>query len=133
MNLIICVDEKLGVSFNRRRLSQDRVLRKWILDKTAHAILWMNSYSAKLFSDTSRIHISECFLNNAHLGDYCYVELLPEDFTLNKFEKVILCKWNRHYPADQYLEFDETEWRLEHTEEFPGSSHEKLTVEVYSK
>ena len=49
MILIVCVDDNKGMMFNHRRQSQDRVLRRHILDRVGDAKLWMNGYSAKMF------------------------------------------------------------------------------------
>ncbi|MFR4122966.1 MAG: hypothetical protein ACLT0W_12285 [Clostridium sp.] len=46
---------------------------------------------------------------------------------------MILYKWNRVYPADQYFAMDLSGWKLVETVEFPGSSHEKITEERYER
>ena len=133
MYVIVCTDDNLGMLFNRRRQSQDRVLRDYLLKLTAGHELFMNDYSAKQFEDLSQIHISDRFLQKAGEDDFCFVE----DQKLNPYEEkidaLILCRWNREYPADLYLDLDYSAWRRAYTEEFPGSSHEKITVEVYKK
>lgn len=48
-------------------------------------------------------------------------------------DSVILYKWNRVYPADQYFAMDLSGWKLVETVEFPGSSHEKITEERYER
>ena len=47
--------------------------------------------------------------------------------------QVVLYKWNRVYPADQYFAMDLSGWKLVETVEFPGSSHEKITEERYER
>ena len=49
MKIIVCVDNQNGMMFNHRRQSQDRVLRKRILELTGGKKLWMNAYSQKQF------------------------------------------------------------------------------------
>ena len=48
-------------------------------------------------------------------------------------EKIILFKWNRNYPGDFFFDIDVTSnhWILQESKDFPGSSHEKITMEVY--
>ena len=41
MKIIVCVDNQNGMMFNHRRQSQDRVLRKRILELTGGEKLWM--------------------------------------------------------------------------------------------
>ena len=50
MKIIVCVDNQNGMMFNHRRQSQDRVLRKRILELTGGKKLWMNAYSQKQFT-----------------------------------------------------------------------------------
>ena len=49
--MIVCVavDDNLGMTFNKRRQSQDRVLRERLLELTQGRDLWMNSYSVQQF------------------------------------------------------------------------------------
>ena len=61
MKIIVCVDNQNGMMFNHRRQSQDRVLRKRILELTGGEKLWMNAYSMGQFPDeaASRIQVTE--------------------------------------------------------------------------
>ena len=65
--------------------------------------------------------------------DYCFVENLEIENFRDKIEKIILCKWNRKYPGDFFFTIDVNDgsWKLKGVEEFSGSSHEKITLEVY--
>ena len=65
MILIVCLDDKGGMAFNRRRQSKDRVLREQILALTEGRPLWMNSYSALQFEDAPNIRVDEAFLEKA--------------------------------------------------------------------
>ena len=133
MYAIVCADDNLGMLFNCRRQSQDRVLRDYLLKLTAGHRLFMNGYSAKQFEDRYQVQVSEDFLQKAGDEDFCFVEdqkLSPYE---GKIHALILCRWNREYPADAHLDLDYSAWALIYSEEFPGSSHEKITVEVYKK
>lgn len=137
MILITCVDDDLGMLFNHRRQSQDRILREHILELTDGGCLWMNHYTEKQFSDmiTPQINVGDNYLNEAAPGDYCFVEdasVLPYEKWV---EKIILYKWNRSYPADFYFDIplEEHSWKLIQTTDFTGSSHEKITEEVYER
>ncbi len=143
MILIVCVDDNKGMMFNHRRQSQDRVLRRHILDLVGNARLWMNEYSAKMFEKDGSEQVQKClqvdedFLKKAAEGEYCFVEsgscsgdMFPDT---THVETVVLYKWNRVYPADQYFTMDLSGWKLAETAEFPGSSHEKITEERYER
>lgn len=135
MNVIVCVDDRLGMMFHNRRQSQDRQLRKRILQLCSGTLLWMNSYSYKLYEDEEKhsICVDEDFLSKAQEGEFCFVEsslLKPYE---DKIEQLIVFRWNRHYPADFYLDLNLENWEKESEEEFQGSSHDKITQEIYTK
>ena len=49
-------------------------------------------------------------------------------------EKVIICRWNRDYPADFFFDLDMADFHLKGTMmEFQGSSHERITIEEWVK
>ncbi|MBR6531927.1 MAG: ribonuclease Z [Clostridia bacterium] len=130
MKIIVCVDKKNGMLFNSRRQSQDEEIRNRIIGISKDSTLWMNDYSAKQFNNTDNIRISESFLNEAQNGDYCFVEnceIIPD-----RIESVILYKWNRNYPADMFFEIDLKKlFKKISSTDFAGSSHEKITEEIY--
>lgn len=135
MILIVCVDDSYGMMFNSRRQSQDQVLRERILALTADSHLWMNSYSQKQFADMSapQIMVDDSFLSRDMSGEYYFVEdasLLPYE---KMIEKIIMFKWNRRYPFDLKFGISLDGWKLTQSEDFVGSSHEKITMEVWTK
>lgn len=133
MHLIVCVDDDSGMLFNHRRQSQDRELRKRILEVTSGKRLWMNHYSQKQFEkeECANVNYDDNFLSEAVAGEYCFVE--TEDVSPYEpwIETITIYKWNRRYPSDLKFTIDLSRWKLQSTVEFPGSSHEKITEEVY--
>lgn len=133
---IVCVDDHGGTMFNGRRQSQDRLLRKHLMEVVVgNGQLWMNAYSRRQFReyDNDRIMVAEDFLAKAPPGTYCFVEGQLLGPWTERMEGLILFHWNRVYPADTYLDLTLPNgmWRLVIKEEFSGSSHEKITKEVY--
>lgn len=131
MHLIVCIDERNGMSFQLRRQSRDRLLRRDLLALTAGVSLWMSPYSAAQFSEKApNIRAAEDYLTRAGAGEYCFCEnCLPE----GNIENIVLYRWNRHYPADFYFPQGLLEGRtLRETAEFAGSSHQRITREVYA-
>ena len=120
--------------FNHRRLSRDRRVCEKILDYSNEKELWMNAYSRKLFTDLTDINsiqVDEEFLDKSQ--SICFVE--NQDITpyLPKIDMLVLFQWNRDYPADFFFTVDLSQWNLISTEDFEGTSHEKITMEVYKK
>lgn len=133
MIVIATVDDRNGMTFNHRRLSQDRILRARIVSM-ATTKLWMNSYTATLFDGVDgNICVDEDFLSKAAPGEYCYVENTPVRPYEDRIEKIILCLWNRTYPADTYWDIDMSRWILEETQEFAGSCHKKITMNIWRR
>lgn len=136
MIVVVAVDDRNGMTFNHRRLSQDRILRKWILQQALRddRHVWMNAYTRMLFAtptpeEECRLISDENFLANAPAGDICYVENMDVRPFEDRIEEVWLCLWNRRYPADTYWELDMSGWSLLCEEEFAGSSHDKITIQ----
>lgn len=137
MIVIACLDNDGGMMFNQRRQSQDRYLRDRIVEMTDDSALWMNHYSAGQF-DAGNIHhlnIDDAFLREAVDGDYCFVEDAPLAPYERWIEKMIIFRWNRTYPADQRFDIPLTpdRWRMTESSEFEGHSHERITMEVYTR
>ncbi len=137
MIIIACVDDNMGMMFNHRRQSQDRVLRERILEVTKGSKLWMNHYSAKQFSESAapQINVDDNFMSEAGDGEYCLVEDCDVTPYLRWVEKLILYRWNRRYPSDQTFSIDLSAgvWKLVQSEDFTGSSHERITQEIYTR
>ncbi len=139
MNIVVCVDDDGGMLFNKRRQSRDRILLEDLaaMVKKTGQKLWIAPFSAKLFESVEEmcpfITVDETFLEKASETDFCFVENVPLQQYEDNIESLIIYRWNRKYPADTYLDIDLTKWKVEETNEFAGSSHEKITREVYRK
>ena len=131
MNIIICVDDNMGMMFNNRRQSQDRALRERILEITKGKNLYMNGYSASQFTEGSNIIVDDNFLDKAQQGDFCFVENSDIRVYNSKIEKLIIYKWNRNYPSDFQFQLTLDDFCLESTFEFQGYSHKVITEEIW--
>lgn len=133
MTIMLCVDDRGGRTFNGRRQSQDRLLRQKLLKETEGHVLWMDAYSKKQFSnlDAPCIQVAEHPLEQAGPEDFCFLERQDPVPYLAKGDRLILYRWNRHYPADPHSTLPPEGWRLVSQEEFPGFSHDTITKEVY--
>lgn len=130
----VCVDDRNGMLFNKRRLSRDRAQQEDLLALCGSEKLWLHSFSAKLFADyEAQIIVDDCFLQNAGVGEICFVEDQPLQPWLKRLEGVILYRWNRAYPSDQTLDLDLNVFVCKEREEFPGTSHKTITREIYMR
>jgi hypothetical protein len=133
MNLIVCIDDGGGMHFNRRRQSSDRYVTERIVNLAKESRLLVNSYTAKLFPEETVVR-SEQLWEAAQTQDYCFVEDKDVAAAAAQADKIVVFHWNRKYPADLYFPLDALEKRkLIQREEFPGYSHERITMEVYDR
>lgn len=136
MVVIVALDDRGGMMFNKRRQSKDRLLRERVLQLSEGKRLLMNSYTVKQFpseAKISQITVSEDFLSIALPGEYCFVENNCLSEYEQSIEKLIVYRWNRTYPSDMSLDLDLSSWTLSSVTDFAGSSHEKISEEVYVK
>ena len=135
MKIIVCVDERGGLSFAKKRHATDRLLREDMLKTCQNNTLWMGAYSYQQFETDfqSRIALTENYQTPIPEQDYLFVERSPLTSLLSEANTLIIYNWNRHYPSDCYLDVDFSQWHLAETEEFPGFSHPKITKEVWIK
>lgn len=95
----------------------------------------MNPYSDQLYGslEGTDIVVENDFLSLAGSGEICLVEsdsLIP---SIEKIEQIIVYWWNQTYPADVYLDLDLSQWERKERNEFSGTSHEKITEEIYER
>ncbi len=132
MKLIVCIDKSNGMMFNNRRQSQDSVLREKLLELVGEKKLLLNAYTAKQFEESRQLEVREDFLAVATAEDFCFVEDQP--IPADQVDEVYLFRWNRDYPADRTFDLDlKDNFEKMKTEDFPGSSHKKITLEIYHK
>lgn len=137
MNVIVCLDDKNGMMFNKRRQSQDLTLRIDIKNLVQNRNIFMNNYSYKLYKDIDigNIRVCENFLDECGNNDFCLVEDKLLSNYINKINNLIIYNWNRVYPSDLYFDINlqNNIWNLVDEQEFEGSSHEKITKKIYRR
>ena len=143
MKVIVCIDDRRGMSFNNRRQSKDEILRNRIMDIVGKRVLWMNQYTLRQFvgvaADDDKpqlpisIGVAPDFLDWCGDEDYCFVELDALADYKDKIDTLIVYKWNREYPYDKQLDLDLNDFELVKEEIFEGKSHPEITECVYKK
>ena len=134
MKLIVCLDDNLGMMFNRRRQSRDRELIADLIRLVGTTPLWISPYSAPLFGeDCPSLQVADNPVEAAGEDDYCFVENTPLPQNLNCANELIIYRWNRLYPSDVRFDCDTSAFCLTETCEFVGSSHDKITKEIWKK
>lgn len=129
MKIIVCVDDNMGMLFNKRRQSRDIKVLEDISNMTKE--LWIHSFSEQLFAEyDGKIKVDDDFLIKAQKEEFCFVENQELISYSNSIEQIILYCWNRKYPSDFKLDLDLSNWKIRETIEFAGNSHEKITKTI---
>ncbi len=133
MKLIVCVDDKNGMMFGKRRQSQDRLLRERILALIGQSTLWVSEYTARQFAEVDRITVDNAYADKAGDNDYCFIE--DGEMPIDRCDTLVLYRWNRRYQADRFFNVDlkEAGYTRISQSHFEGHSHPKITEEIYSK
>ena len=129
MTLYICLDDRNGLRFNKRRQSRDAAVLEDIRSRLTGPLL-IDSFSEKLIREAEIPYVLP-----PQTGEALFWENIPTEEILESCEEVVIYRWNRHYPADTRWDPDleARGFALAETVEFPGKSHEKITREVYVK
>ena len=148
MKIIVCIDERGGMAFNRRRQSRDARVSEDVL-RTACGRLVVYPYSARLLEEavsalapatdgvggTAAFRVSEDALGECGEDEYVLVEDRAIGGYAERADGMIIYNWNRHYPADLRLDVspEALGMRLISRDELVGRAHERITKEVYGK
>ena len=129
MTLYICLDDRNGLQFNKRRQSRDSAVLEDIRSQCSGKLL-IDPFSEKLIQEAGIPYA----LAPEKAADF-FAENVPSEEILEQTGKLVIYRWNRHYPADIRWEPDLAAmgFVLKETAEFPGTSHEKITREVYER
>ena len=133
MKIAVCIEKSGGMLFNNRRVSKDSILQQKLFECVGEGNICLNEYSAKQFTSTEHLQVSDNFLTVASNDDICFIENV--EIPMDKVTQVYLFQWNRDYPADTYFDYNlkELGFKKVRSEDFAGSSHKKITLEVYQR
>lgn len=134
MILVVCLDDSLGMMFNNRRQSRDRILIADLVRYADGRTVRVSPYSAPLFpEDTPALSVVSDPQNVAEQGELYFCEEHDPVQIADRVEEIVIYRWNRLYPSDLRFTLDLGKFTLVGTECFVGSSHEKITKEIWKK
>lgn len=134
MTAIVCVEDRGGILFLKRRVSRDREVYRDIAEN--YDKIYMTSYSLPLFDGVkieAGIRLSP--ISEGQHGDVCFVESGEIADRIHRISRLVIYRWNSRYPSDVKLGFEPEDMGFSHlsTTEFAGYSHEKITKDIYEK
>lgn len=135
MNLIVCLDNQNGMSFNYRRQSRDRAVIEKIAELVGEELLHTSTYSTDLLKGFAlNIDAADDYLQSAEEG-YFFVERENVRSYMHTVRKVYIFRWNRDYPSDLFFPMDIvlSEFIKKDRCDIAGNSHDTITLEVYER
>ena len=135
MIIILTLDDKNAVSFAGKRQANDRTVADYMSNITKDAPLYIKEKSGAFFKNCDTpptLYTVESF-DNLKNGDVCFMEEVPSTQLMAQAEKLIVFRWNRNYPSMTKERVNLSGWHLDCSLEFPGYSHDKITMEVLLK
>ena len=134
MKVIACLDDRCGMMFNNRRQSRDRILIEDVIKDLGKEKIYISPYSQLLFEGMdAKIKVSDNPLEAAKGDGVCFIEDKHLSEYKGEIDILVIYRWNRHYPCDFYFDLDINKYKLVESRDFEGSSHEKITKEVYKR
>lgn len=105
VNLILCLDNRNGMSFNGRKQSRDRMVDADV----------------------------EMLSKEEGIDRYIRIDFWKDAPKEEEIEEILVYRWDKKYPADEFCPIDFSKWTLVEQKEFAGYSHEKITRERYKR
>lgn len=134
MTVFVCLDDRGGMTFNKRRQSRDSAVVQDIFRTLNESRLWISPFSEKYVPEGA-VKVSKNPLKDAGEQDFCFIENVGISDYLEKIDTIIIYKWNEIYPSDFKFDIkpEECGFRFRGKYDFVGKAHKKITKEVYKK
>lgn len=136
MKLVVCLDDRRGMMFAGRRQSRDRRVTEDILRDLGGGALYISPYSEKLLRDLGvdlRIAVDPIAAARGESDATVFLEDRAAPACTDGIDTVIIYSWGETYPADLTFDMDLSTFRRRGVVTFAGSSHEKITKEIYTR
>lgn len=144
MKLIVCVDPRGGIMFNKRRTTSDVVVVADILRESADSRLLIAPYSEKIFKNAEaegyaplgcEYMVVDDPICKARAEDTIFVEDRSARSRLDEIDTIVVYRWYEIYPFDTCFDIDPRSegFELVQQYDFPGYNHDLVTKLVYKR
>lgn len=133
--VILCLCDRGGMTFNKRRQSRDRLLIEELC-KNTEGYIYIDEYSLPLFEGyEDRVKIVSNLPSDVPEGGIMFVERVSPDGFLEDVSRLVIYRWGRKYPFDtSFVTVPEEKGFVKTLEyEFVGKAHEKITKGVFER
>lgn len=135
LTVAVVLDDNEGMLLFGKRQSRDRVLVADFVESAGAAPVYAASFSKVIFENHAEVTLCENPLVEAPDGAWCFIENYLLTPYLDMIDTLIIYRWNRLYHSDVKFDVDvkKSGYKLKSSTEFAGSSHDKITKEIYCK
>lgn len=132
MNIVVCVEDKGGIAFNKRRLSRDKKVIEDLQKLLNGKNLYIRPESKDLFVDAANLNIKTTDSPDKISDGFFFADKEDPTVLYKSGDTVVIYRWNRRYPADIFFGMEQKGQlpQLRETVDFEGNSHEKITREI---
>lgn len=131
MKVIICLDDNSGMIFGGKRQSRDSKVLEDIKNENEKIVIL--PFSEKLIAPSGINYEIKNDISELKKGQCVFIENVNPQELEEKISTLVIYKWNRKYLSDMKCTLDLKLFKLEKRSELVGSSHDKITKEVYKR
>lgn len=126
MTVIIALDNRSGYTRSGKHLSRDRAM---LDDLAEYGTIYASPYTAAILGNHP-VNVVTPIPEHIPVNAVLFLE--TEDIP-DTADKLIVYRWDKHYPCDRIYEPSDHGWKLGNTSDFPGYSHEIIIKEEWIK
>ena len=133
--IIFTLDDRNATRFHNKRQSRDAVVAKHIADTYKSVPIYIQKKSISFFDDLEDQPDFIIFDSITEVPKDAVVFMEEPVHSIDLFlwtENIHVFRWNRIYPSLITDRIDLTNFHKSVIQEFAGSSHEKITEEIYT-
>ena len=135
LTVAVALDEREGMTIFGKRQSRDRVLIADFVTSMGDTPIYISPFSKVIFEPHKEVNIVEDPFHDSCEGGACFIENYHLSHYIDMIGTLIIYRWNELYPSDVRFDLDVTAagFKLVESYDFEGSSHAKITKEVYRR
>lgn len=135
ITVAVVLDDNEGMLLFGKRQSKDRVMIAEFVSSVGAENICVSPFSKRLFEAYEGVRYSDSPIEDCNDGGACFIENEPLEPHADCIGTLIIYRWNRLYHSDVKFDINPKEkgFKLESVSEFQGSSHDKITKEVYRR
>ena len=131
MRVIVCLDDDLGMLFGRKRQSRDSAVLEDIKAEFGEIVIL--PFSQRLIEPSGIKYTLKETENDFKRGETIFLESIDPARLGDKIDELVIYRWNRRYLADMKFTLSLADFKRVGVKEFAGSSHDKITKEIFKR